>query len=176
MSRPDPDPPKLLIAGVGNILRGDDGFGIAVLRHLEPELPRWPGVACFESGIAGIALVQELLDGYQGLIILDAVDRGAEPGTVFVLEPDLDVLRASGGDGEPVDLHQADPGGVLRLAAALGVLPQRAWIVGCQAAECDELGAGLSPPVRRGVAAAAAEVRGILDRFAAASGGAHACA
>ena len=85
---------RVLIAGVGNVLRGDDGFGMVVLQALEQEIGGAAGVHFFESGIAGIGLVQQLLDGYEALIVLDAVDRGAEPGMVFVLEPDVKSLAA----------------------------------------------------------------------------------
>lgn len=162
--------PRVLVAGVGNVLRGDDGFGIEVLARLAGELEGRPGITLFESGIAGISLVQELLAGYDALIVLDAVDRGAAPGTLFVLEPDLDAL-ATGPRPRAVDLHQADPHEVLRMAAALGALPERGvWIIGCQAAECDELGAGLSPPVAAQVTAAAARVEEILARLAPIAG------
>jgi hydrogenase maturation protease len=153
---------RVLIAGVGNVLRGDDGFGVEVLRRLERDLAGADGVRFFESGIAGVGLVQQLLDGYDALVMLDAVDRGAPPGTVFVLVPEVGVLGAPGGERQAIDLHQADPEGVLHMAAALGVLPRQVRIVGCQAAACDELGAGLSEPVRAAVPEAARRVREML--------------
>lgn len=73
---------KILIAGVGNVLRGDDGFGVAVAQALAPAPP--VGVTVFEAGIAGISLVQELMDSYDVLIIVDAIDRGGAPGTVYL--------------------------------------------------------------------------------------------
>ena len=153
---------RVLIAGVGNVLRGDDGFGVEVLRRLERDLAGAEGVRFFESGIAGVGLVQQLLDGYDALVILDALDRGAAAGTVFVLEPEAGALGAPGGERRAVDPHQADPEGVLHMAAALGVLPRQVRIVGCQAAACDELGAGLSDPVRAAVPEAARRVRELL--------------
>ncbi|HKB35944.1 MAG TPA: hydrogenase maturation protease [Gemmataceae bacterium] len=161
---------RVLIAGVGNVLRGDDGFGAEVLRRLEQEISGAAGVRFFESGIAGIGLVQQLLDGFDALIVLDALDRGAEPGTVFVLEPDVKRGAASSRADEGVDLHQTDPEGVFRLAAALGVLPPRVWVVGCQAAACDGLGAGLTEPVRRAVPAAVRRVHDLLARLQTAAG------
>jgi hydrogenase maturation protease len=161
---------RVLIAGVGNVLRGDDGFGVEVLRRLEQEVGPRTGITLFESGIAGISLVQQLLDGYDALVILDALDRGAEPGTVFVLEPEAARLSAS---SEPIDLHQAGPEAVLRLAAALGVLPPRVWVVGCQAAGCDELGSRLSEPVRRAVPVALRRVYDILENLGADGGQPH---
>ena len=97
---------RVLVAGVGNVLRGDDGFGVEVLRRLEQEIGSESDVRFFESGIAGIGLVQQLLDGYDALVILDAFDRGAEPGTVFVVEPATSGLT---GSREPIDLHEAGP-------------------------------------------------------------------
>ncbi len=141
---------RILIAGVGNVLRCDDGFGIEVLRELERSLIV-DGVEYFESGIAGISLVQKLMDGYDALIIIDALDRGAPPGKVFVLEPDAEALRNPPTRHEATDLHQADPEVVLRMAAALKVLPPRACIAGCQAVDCDELGAPLTEAVARAV-------------------------
>lgn len=141
---------RILIAGVGNVLRCDDGFGIEVLHRLEETLAV-KGVEYFESGIAGISLVQKLMDGFDALIIIDALDRGAAPGRVFVLEPDAESLKKPLSTHEATDLHQADPEVVLRMAAALNVLPPRAWIVGCQAADCDELGAPLTEAVARAV-------------------------
>lgn len=150
---------RVLIAGVGNVLRGDDGFGIEVLQRLQRE-PRAEGVKFFESGIAGISLVQQLMDGYDALVIIDALDRGAEPGRLFVLEPDQASLSAK---HESTDLHQADPEAVLRIAHALKTLPERVWIVGCQAVGCDDLGAPLSAAVANAVPIAVQRVREIVS-------------
>ena len=144
------------MACVGNVLRRDDGFGYAVASRLG-ELP--PGVELLETGIGGIPLLQELLAGCDGLILLDAVDRGAEPGTVFVIEPE--VL-----DGEHVpDVHLANPQRVLTMAKALGCLPPRIVIVGCQPREVDELEQGLSPEVERAVGLAASKVEETLGAW-----------
>ena len=137
------------MAGVGNVLRGDDGFGPAVAARLHA-LP--PGAEVIETGIGGIALLQELMAGCDGLILIDAVDRGADPGTVFLIRPEV-------GEAEHVpDVHLANPERVLTTARALGALPERMMIVGCQPAEADELGQGLSPEVERAVGVAAARV------------------
>lgn len=140
---------RVIVGCVGNVLRGDDGFGPAVAERLT-DLPK--GVEVVETGIGGIALLQELLAGCDGLVLIDAVDREAEPGTVFLIDPE--VL-----DGEHVaDVHLANPERVLTMAKAMGALPERTLIVGCQPAEMDELGDGLSPAVERAVAVAADRV------------------
>jgi hydrogenase maturation protease len=140
---------RVLVAGVGNVLRRDDGFGPAVAARLRG-LP--PGVEVVETGIGGIALLQELLAGCDGLVLVDAVDQGAPPGTVFLIEPEV-------AEAEHVpDVHLANPDRVLAMAKALGCLPPRVAIVGCQPADVDELEERLSPQVERAVPAAVATV------------------
>lgn len=147
---------RILVAGVGNVLRGDDGFGPAVIERLG-ELPA--GAESLETGIGGVALLQELLAGCEGLVLVDAVDRGAVPGTVFELEPTV---------GEAVhvaDVHLANPDRVLSMARTMGALPARVRIIGCQPAEVDELGGGLSPCVEEAVGRAVPIVRRIVDEW-----------
>lgn len=154
---------RILIAGVGNVLRGDDAFGVEVLHRLRQRADI-AGVDFFESGIAGISLVQELMGGYDALVIIDALDRNAEPGRVFVLQPDREALlrrKPTAADG--TDLHQADPAEVLCMAAAIKVLPERVWIVGCQAVGCDDLGAPMSDAVARAVPIVVDRVKEIID-------------
>ena len=148
------------MAGVGNVLQGDDGFGVEVLRALQSrEHPE--GVHLTETGIGGIALVQDLMLGYDACIIIDAVDRNRAPGTVMVIEPDvLDVrgLRPEQRHDLLADMHLATPSRALMVARALGVLPVRSWIVGCQPQEIETLFIGLSDVVQAAVPVAVAEV------------------
>jgi len=144
---------RLLIAGVGNVLRGDDGFGPAVIDALG-ELPR--GVEAIETGTGGVALLQELLAGCDGLVLVDAVDRGAEPGRLFELHPEV---------GEAVhvaDMHLANPDRVLSMAKTMGALPERVRIVGCQPLDVEPLDQGLSPVVAAAVPRAAAMAQRIV--------------
>jgi len=155
---------RILVAGVGNVLRGDDGFGIAVLERLRSgRFASEPSVAFWESGIAGVSLVQELMRRFDALVVLDAVDRGGYPGQVFVLEPDLDRVRRIAKEGAAVDLHEAGPEGVLVMAAAAGALPKEVFLVGAQIVSCDDLGAGLTPALAGAVADAARRVEAILS-------------
>ena len=151
----------VLVACVGNVLRLDDGFGVAVATHLAADgLP--PGVDLIETGIGGLSIVQQLMDGYAGLIVVDAVDRGAAPGTVFVLEPSVeDPARIPFDEWQDrfSNLHLTEPSRVFLLARALSVLPDRVLLVGCQTADVEGLGQGLSPPVQAAVAVAAGRVR-----------------
>ena len=142
----------LLIAGLGNILHRDDAFGIEVAGRLRRLLAGEPGVRIVDYGIAGISLVQDLMDGYDGLVIADAVDRGGLPGTLYWLRPRSDGLTFP--PDFTAETHYLGPTRVLLLAAALKVLPAYVRILGCQPEIVDELGLGLTPPVARAVAQA----------------------
>ena len=145
---------RTLVAGFGNVLRGDDGFGVEVVRRLQ-EVPL-AGVDVIEVGTAGIRLAQELLTPYDRLVIVDAMARGGAPGTVYVSEIESVEPAAE------VDLHLAIPARALAVAKALGALPRRIFIVGCEPAEVDELSMALSAPVSAAVGVALARVRGLL--------------
>lgn len=146
---------RTLIAGFGNVLRGDDGFGVEVVRRLE-ESPLPPGVTLMEIGTAGLRLAQELLSPYDHVIVIDAMTRGGAPGSLYTLRVD-DVAAATA-----VDLHAAVPSQALAIAKALGALPAAVHLVGCEPAGVDELGAPLSAPVRRAVDSAVTRIRALV--------------
>jgi hydrogenase maturation protease len=151
---------KVLIAGVGNVLRADDAFGVEVARRLS-RLPLPTGVHVIETGIGGIALVQELTDGWDALIVVDAVDRGRAPGTVMVIEPDVvdvDALTWEERHDLLADMHLATPERALMLARALGVLPAHVVLIGCQPLDAESVATELSPVVERAVGVAVDEV------------------
>ena len=150
--------PRIIVACVGNVLRRDDGFGYAVAARLDG-LP--DGVEVLETGIGGIALLQELMRGSDGLVVVDAVERGAAPGTLFEIEPEI---------GEPSsvpDMHLANPDQVLAMAARMGCLPARVLLVGCQPQDAHGLGEGLTPPVEQAVAVAVERIAATVTRWAA---------
>jgi hydrogenase maturation protease len=146
---------RTLVAGFGNELRADDGFGIEVLRRLRERGPM-AGVDLIEIGTAGIRLAQELLTPYDRLVIVDAMSRGGAPGTVYVVEVQ-EVERP-----DEVDLHLAVPSRALALAKALGALPPEVYIVGCEPGQVDELTMALTPAVAAAVDAALAHVDRLL--------------
>lgn len=156
---------RVLIAGVGNVLRRDDGFGIAVANALERHPERLPpGARVVEVGIGGITLVHELMTGYGSLIVVDAVERGGAPGTLYVLEPDVPAVASMPLAERRIaaaDLHQLVPTRSLVTAAALDVLPSAVRIVGCQPGETEELSTELSPAVAAAVDRAVEIVRGL---------------
>lgn len=151
---------KILVAGVGNLLQGDDGFGVEVAHRLQKtELP--PEVTVVETGMGGIHLVQEILAGFDVLIMVDAVDRGRPAGTVMLIEPEID----SAAGMTPMqrhdylaDMHYTRPSKALMLAQALNILPERTMLVGCQPAVMDRLEKKLSPRVAAAVDIAVAQI------------------
>lgn len=159
---------KVLIAGVGNVLRGDDGFGVEVAQALRHNNNFSDDTTVFEAGIAGISLVQELMDGYEVLIIADAVERGGEPGTIYVIEPDIpdpEDFTPSELHRSLADAHYTEPSKALVLARALKVLPPKVILVGCQPAGYDELGAELSPAVKRAIPTALGRIESLIKEL-----------
>ena len=156
--------PHMLVAGMGNDLCGDDGFGIiAARRFVAAGVPE--GVRVVEPGSGGISLVQDLMDGYETLIILDAVDRGGVPGTVYLLETEVPVFAELSAEQQReflADMHATVPSRVLTLAQALGVLPASIYILGCQP-ETFEFGMELSASVEHGVTEALVRLRTLTE-------------
>lgn len=154
---------------MGNVLRGDDGFGVAVARELETcDLPA--AVDVIEVGISGVSMAQELLEGYDALVLVDAMERdGGEPGTLYVERaevPDLDQYETREIAGFAADMHQTDPTKVLVLGEALGVRPDPTILLGCEPGATDELEDRLSDPVRDAVPRAVEHVMTIVNELA----------
>jgi hydrogenase maturation protease len=126
---------RVLLAGVGNVFLGDDGFGVALARRLaSQELP--DGVVVGDYGISGMHLAYDLAESYERLILLDATSRGAEPGTVTVLE--LDPEDSDFGREAPPDAHGMQPEAMLGLLYQLGGRLERVLVVGCEPASLAE--------------------------------------
>jgi hydrogenase maturation protease len=156
-------PVRVLVAGIGNVFMADDGFGVEVARRLAEH--EWPaGVDVADFGIRGMDLMYALGEGYDAAVFVDAVPRGQPPGTLFVIEPDLD-----GGDAAAtLDAHGMDPVKVLALARQIGDVPSRILVVGCEPAvrmtgDEEELVGELSEPVRAAVPAAVEMVKSVLE-------------
>ena len=138
--------PNILVAGIGNIFLGDDGFGVEVAKRLLKR-PQPAGVKVADYGIRGFDLAFALMDGYDTAILIDALPRGGRPGSLYILEPDLAGLAQ-----QPVamETHNLDPAKVIRLVQAFGGQPGRVYVLGCEPATFgpEELGQmGLSEPV-----------------------------
>jgi hydrogenase maturation protease len=157
-----PAPPRrILVAGIGNVFLGDDGFGVALADRLARRaLPA--GVEVVDFGIRGMDLAYAMLDGYDAVVLLDAAPRGRAPGTLYVIEPDLD------GDEVAVDTHGMDPVKVLALVRALGGSPPRTLVVGCEpqtllTGDEEAVVAAVSEPVRAALDEAVLLVEGLLE-------------
>jgi hydrogenase maturation protease len=146
--------PTILVAGVGNVFLGDDGFGVETARRLQGR-PLPEGVRVAEFGIRGFDLACALADSPDLLVLVDVVRRGDRPGTLYVLEAEE--------QGGAVDFqgHGMNPAQVLRNARVLGGRPVRVLVVGCEPAEFGDPGVGhvgLSPAVEAAVEPAIALV------------------
>jgi hydrogenase maturation protease len=148
-----------MVAGIGNIFLGDDAFGVELARRLiAEELPE--GVRVADYGIRGMHLAYDLLDmAPDTTILLDAVSRGGEPGTIYVLE----IRSGDVPDIEPsaVDAHGMAPDAVLALLENLGGSAGRTLLVGCEPASTEEV-MGLSTTVEAAVDRAVGVVLDLL--------------
>jgi hydrogenase maturation protease len=153
---------KILVAGIGNIFFGDDAFGCEVAQQLMRQaLPE--GVRVFDYGIRSYDLAYALLEPNDAAILIDAVPRGEEPGTLFLLE--LDINRLDNAGIESVNPHVMNPVAVLQLVRSLGGSPRELYLVGCEPAvlETDEL--GLSEKVQAAVPLALDMVKELLHKL-----------
>lgn len=152
----------ILVAGVGNIFLGDDGFGVEVARRLST-VELGPDVKVADFGIRGVHLAYELLDGYELVILVDATPRGEgdPPGTLYVIEPDP-APEPDPDEVPPLDAHGMDPGAVLSLLGVLGGQVDRLLVVGCEPAVADE-GMTLSEPVAAAVDQAVTLVQDLIN-------------
>ncbi len=157
--------PAVLVAGIGNIFLGDDGFGVEVVRRLAGrKLPESVRVADF--GIRGFDLAYALQDGYETTILVDACPHGDVPGTLYVIEPDLKELDNPESAPAAIEAHAMNPVSVLRTARAMNIDVKNVLVVGC---EPETLGGeegqmGLSAPVEAALDKAVSLVESLIDR------------
>ncbi len=120
--------PRLLIAGIGNIFLGDDGFGCEVIQQL---LQRSISeeVRIVDFGIRGLDLTYALLENYDAVILVDAVPRNGEAGTIYLIEPTVAELTEA---DVLVEAHAMDPLKVLAMAKSLGGELKQILLVGCE--------------------------------------------
>ena len=150
---------RILIACIGNIFLGDDGFGVEVASRLRyRQYPQ--GISVVDFGIRGMDLAYTLLDDYDTLILVDAVPRGGQPGTLYLIEPDVANLSPEKGveaGRAALDAHSMDPVKVLAYARTLGAQPVHTLLVGCEPSnfgggeDYAEMEMGLSEPVQAAV-------------------------
>jgi hydrogenase maturation protease len=159
--------PRILIACIGNIFLGDDGFGTEVARQLAGRsLP--PDVVVKDFGIRSLDLTYALLDPYELVLLVDACARGGDPGTVYLIEPD-DPAPVTGNLPVQFEAHSMNPVNVLRMARSMGGSPGKILIVGCEPADLgtdDEGKLGLSDPVLAAVDQAVAMIERLVSEHA----------
>jgi hydrogenase maturation protease len=172
-SAPEGTSKRILIACIGNIFLGDDGFGVEVARQLmNRQYPQ--GVQVIDFGIRGMELAYTLLADYDALVLVDAIPRGSPPGTVYLIEPDLsDMTPEKGVEAGriAVDAHSMDPVKVLAFARTLGAKPTRTLLVGCEPAtigrdeDDTEMRMGLSEPVQAAVDEAVKMIDSLVEEL-----------
>jgi hydrogenase maturation protease len=148
--------PRVLVAGIGNVFLGDDGFGVALAGRLA-DVPLPDNVEVVDFGIRGMDLAYALLEGYDAAVLLDATPRGEPPGTLYVIEADVQAA-----DVAP-EAHGMDPATVLALVRSLGGTPPRTLVVGCEPSSAQEEFSDLSTPVRAALGEATRLVASLLD-------------
>jgi hydrogenase maturation protease len=161
---------SVLVAGIGNIFDGDDGFGVAVVHHLAAS-PPMEDVNVVDFGVRGLDLAYALTDGYRLAVLIDTVQRGEVPGTLYLIEPELVEPEAAGPD-QAADLDEAalspdqiDPASVLRMTRLLGGGCAHVLMVGCEPGsfgERDDGCIGLSAAVAASIDKAAAMTRAAI--------------
>ncbi|MGH3002480.1 MAG: hydrogenase maturation protease [Gaiellaceae bacterium] len=155
---------RVLVAGIGNIFLGDDGFGCEVAKRLADQ-PMPDGVDVVDYGIRGFDLAYALASGYEAAVLIDAAPLGERPGTLAVVEPPADE------DAADIDTHGMDPVRVLRLARELGGNPERTLVLACEPAHVADPDAGgdvlveLSGPVRAAIEEAVPAVRALVEEL-----------
>jgi hydrogenase maturation protease len=153
---------KILIAGIGNIFHGDDGFGCEVIRELFRRKIS-DEVTVMDFGIRSYDLAYALTVGYDVTILIDAVSRGEKSGTIFLIEPDLNRLGEL--ESTSVDAHSMNPVAVLQMAQSLGTVSGKLFLVGCEPGvlESDEM--GLSEPVRAAIPSAIEMIESLVTEL-----------
>ncbi|MGA8108144.1 MAG: hydrogenase maturation protease [Acidobacteriaceae bacterium] len=156
----------ILIACIGNIFLGDDGFGFEVAQALAGcALPA--GVEVRDYGIRGLDLAYALLCPWKAAVLVDAVSRGGTVGTLYLLQPEE---AEPGGELGDVDPHGMDPVRVLAMARSLGKIRAPVYLVGCELGDFGkelEGRMGLSPEVAAAVPEAVKMIGQLANRLMA---------
>jgi hydrogenase maturation protease len=144
----------ILVAGVGNIFLGDDGFGPEVIRHLGRHFDGDDSVRVADYGIGGMHLAYDLLDEWSALVLVDALPNRGSPGSLHVFDADHESLCANAA----LDAHGMDPAAMFAGLSALGGTAPRTVVIGCESLDTNE-GIGLSEPLRAALPAAVRAVQ-----------------
>jgi hydrogenase maturation protease len=160
---------RILVACVGNIFLGDDGFGVEVARSLARRKLS-PDILVKDYGIRGFDLAYALLEPWDAVVLVDALPRNDAPGTLYIVEPDLSCMGDSSTPGMEMNPHGMDPVRVFNLARTMGPIPGSVFVVGCQPNDFgDELDGrmGLSAPLQAAVEEASNMVEELVAKIRA---------
>lgn len=156
--------PRVLVAGIGNLFLGDDGFGVETARRLAIR-PLPAGVTVEDFGIRGLDLAYALLDPFDAVIFIDAAARGGEPGTLYMIEPTMPPVETA-----TLDAHGMNPVKVLAMARAMGAPPTKIYIVACEPGflppeDSEDVIMQLSQPVEAAVGDAVSMVEALIEQI-----------
>ena len=168
--RPSGRLPQILVAGIGNIFLGDDGFGVAVVQQLaRAAMPN--GVTLMDAGIRGLDLTYALLGDYDAAILIDATRRGAAPGSIYVIDPEASDRLSTEDVTNPaglLDAHALEPAKVLAFVRESGSALRAMRVVGCEPltfGSHEQPAFGLSVPVQAAVPVAEREVLALITEL-----------
>jgi hydrogenase maturation protease len=150
---------EVLVLGVGNLLLGDEGVGVHAVRALSRDWEFPPEVELLDGGTAGMELLEPIRRA-RHLIVIDAIDAGATPGTVLRLAGDEVPVYFGRSHLSP---HQVGLSDVLAVARLAGRAPATVTVHGIQPASL-EPGLELSPRVAEALPALLRDVLADLRR------------
>jgi hydrogenase maturation protease len=154
----------ILVAAVGNLWLGDDGFAYEVAKQLRSEGVEGD-VAVADFGTGGLDLAYEVMRGYDALVLVDVGRQGGDPGTIYVMEVEPDSIDGGINDATQIDPHGMDPETVLRFVKATGGWPGKVIVIACEPQNVEDVGIGLSPPVAAAVGGAVTLVRETVEEL-----------
>ena len=154
---------RILIAGIGNLLMGDDGFGPSVINSLENEaIPE--NIELRDIGIAGITMIAELED-FDSVIFIDAMNIEGEYGSLKIIKVNVENITSEEAlELSKFSIHEIDLEALLKLAKTIGTLPEEVYIVGCKPEKLD-IEHGLSPKVRKAVPEAVKQIKELINKI-----------
>jgi hydrogenase maturation protease len=148
---------KTLVAGIGSTIRGDDGVGVVAARRLKASCPN-EGIDVIELGTAGLTLLDSA-EGYDRLILLDAIVTGAPPGTVHELTGKQVASSAHLGAG-----HEADLPTTLALGRKLSKhMPADVIVLAVEVGDLHSFSEQLAPEVEAAIPEVLAQVEKLLE-------------
>jgi hydrogenase maturation protease len=162
---------RILVAGIGNIFFGDDAFGCEVATELAKR-PLPEGVNVRDFGIRSYDLAYAMMEDYELIIFIDALSRGEAPGTLYLIEPELNKNKLDEAEAEVVNAHSMSPVRVLQLVRSLGGQPRKLYVVGCEPGvlESEDGRMGLSERVAAAVEPAVNMIQKLIGDFSQTEG------